>query len=192
VTGIFCIETDWWGDYNRTTVKPLLELVGNGMVPTVEYVHRDVATREELAHHLRRWRRTRRFPVLFLVCHGAPGLLYLDHRQRRSDAVSLDELGQMIGPGCSGRIVHFGACSTLGIDIRRITRFLRHTGVTAVTGFQKDVDFLRSATFELLLLAAVLRYRVTRRGARRMEQVLRTEVPSLRRELAFRMVINGS
>jgi hypothetical protein len=190
-SGIFAIETtQWWRSLrDRSTVRPILDLISHGTEGGVDYVHRQVATPEELRHHVRRWRRTR-FPILFLAMHGRAGVIFLDNRKRTRNCIDLDGLAEMLGDGLAGRIVHFGCCSTLDIDKRNITRFLRRTGVTAATGFASDLDWLRSGAFELLVLSTLLRYRVNLRGARRMEQVLMREVPCLRRELAFRMVIN--
>jgi hypothetical protein len=191
VTGIFCLEGDWYGDHNRsTTVRPLLDLIGQGMRTKLDFVHRDVATREEFVHYVKRWRRATRYGLLYLAFHGDPGRLFLGHRQRDRDALTLDEIADIIGPGVSGRVVHFGSCSTFACDRRHIQRFLRRTGVTAATGFAADLDWFRSTVFELLVLSALVERHVTRRSARRLEKELRREAPNLRREFAFRMVIN--
>jgi hypothetical protein len=190
VTGLFCVEGDWAADHNRSTsVKPLLELLSQGATRKLDIVYPTALTREEFAYHLLRWRRARRYGLLYLAFHGDPGRLYLGHRQRDGDAVTLDDIATMIGPGLSGRVIHFGSCSTLDIDRRHITRFVRRTGMTAATGFAADLDWLRSTVFELLFLSTLLERRMTLRGARRLQQALKREVPSLRRELAFRMVI---
>ena len=95
----------------------------------------------------------------------------------------------MMGRRCRGRIVHFGACSTLDIDRRHVQRFLRHTATIAATGFKRDLDWLTSSAAELLIMATLLRYRLTMDGVRRMERALRRETPHLQRQLAFRMVV---
>jgi hypothetical protein len=189
--GIFCIETaDWWGNYETSSVKAILELLGHGVDPKPNFVHRSAATREELRHHLGRWRRTRRFPILWLAFHGAPGRIHLaDVGRRRTPTVTLDDMSEMMGRRCRGRLVHFGACSTLNIDKRHISRFLRTTGVMAATGFRKDLDWLTSSAGELLIMATLLRYRLTLDGVRRMDRALRREAPHLQRQLAFRMVV---
>lgn len=191
MNAIYCLEGDWYGDHNRSaTVRPMLELLGQSARGRVEFVHRHVATREELAHHLRRWRRSPRFRVLYLAFHGAPGRIFLGHRHRSSDAVSLDDLAEMLGTGLRDRLIHVGACSTLAIDRRLVRRFLRQTGAAAVTGFASDLNWFRSTVYEFLVLAMIAERRTNRRGARRLEAALRGEVPHLRRELAFRMVVN--
>jgi hypothetical protein len=191
MNGVFCIEGDWYGDHNRSaTVKPMLELLGQSAMGKVDFIHHNVATREELAHHLKRWRRSSRFRVLYLAFHGAPGLIYLGHRRRRSDVVTLDDLAKMTGSGLAERVVHFGSCSTFAVDRRVVRRFLKQTGMTAATGFASDVNWFRTTVFEFLMLATVVERRTNLRAARRLEAALLRELPSLRRELAFRMVLN--
>ena len=89
-------------------------------------------------------------------------------------------------------MVHFGSCSTLNTDRRNITRFLAKTGALAATGFKSDVDWLKPAAFEVLIFEVMLRFKLTIRGARQMDKALLEEVPYLRREFKFRMVINES
>jgi hypothetical protein len=192
MTGVFVLEAEWvYGDFGRFTIRPMLDLLAHGVDGKLNVVHRDVATREELAHYLQRWARCgeRRFPVLYIACHGDPGVVYLGDNGRRTEAVTLDELAEMIGPGLSGRHVHFGCCSTLAVDRRHLTRFLRSTGITSASGFVTEVDWLRSTAFELLILPTVLRYSRTRRGAQRMAAALHKEAGPLRRELGFRVVL---
>lgn len=160
------------------------------METKLHFVHRDVATREEFAHYIRRWQRATRYGLLYLAFHGDPGRLYLGHRLRDRDAVSLDEIADMIGPGLGGRVVHFGSCSTFAVDRRDIQRFPRRTGLTAATGFAAELDWFRSTVFDLLVLSAMVERRVPLQRARRLAHELRREAPNLRREFAFRMVIN--
>jgi len=54
-------------------------------------------------------------------------------------------------------IIHFGTCSTL----RKPTaarQFVDDTKVSLVTGFTKDVDWIESSSFELLLFKAFHTY----------------------------------
>jgi hypothetical protein len=189
--GIFAIETaQWWGGLrDRSTIRPVLDLLSHGTEGGVDYVHRSVSTREELVHHVGRWRRTKRFPILFLAMHGGAGRLFLDHRQREGSAVTLDELAEMIGSGCEGRMVHFGACSVLGIHLQHVRRFIKRTGVLGVTGFRRPVDWVQSCSVELQLLATLMRYRANLRGARRMETALAKEAPHLQRQSGLRVVV---
>lgn len=55
VHGIFCLETDWWGVKDRTTIEPVLQLLNTVDYLKVPYIHRDVGTQEEFVHYLRKW-----------------------------------------------------------------------------------------------------------------------------------------
>ena len=192
IHGIFCLEGDWWNDFNRaSTVKPILKLLSQGVGLSVPFIHRDVGTREELVYYLRRWRQAsgKRYPILYLAFHGGPNCLYVGD-QRRSDAVvKLDELAEMLGSGLSGRAVHFGSCGTMKTDRRNIQRFLKATGLEAATGFKSDIEWLQSSVFDVLFFEAFLRYAITRKGVSSVNQVISTEHRHMKRALEFRMEI---
>ncbi|HSG08953.1 MAG TPA: DUF6642 family protein [Longimicrobiales bacterium] len=190
--GIFCLEADWWSDFNRTsTVQPVLHLLEQGMRTEVPHVHRDVGTREELALYLSRWsqRRHAQYRILYLAFHGAPGHILLGDRRRNESEISLDELAEMLGTGLSGRLVHFGSCETLAADRRLIRNFLDRTGLVAASGFRTPVDWLDSAVFEVLLFEVMLRYSLTVQGARAVRATMRKEHPTMCRTHDFRMVV---
>ena len=52
-------------------------------------------------------------------------------------------------------VVHFGACSTLATDDDEMRKFVRTTGVAALSGYQKDVLWVESLAFELLYLTGL-------------------------------------
>jgi hypothetical protein len=190
--GIFCLETDWWSDFNRTsTVVPVLNLLSQGVRTDVPHVHRDVGTREELAFYLRRWaqRGTARYSILYLAFHGEPGCILLADQRRKESVVTLDDLAEMLGTGLSRRVVHFGSCDTLREDRRRVRRFLDRTGLVAASGFRTPVDWLDSAVFEVLLFEVMLRYTLTVQGARAIRATMRREHGAMCRRHDFRMVV---
>jgi len=190
--GIFCLEADWWSDFNRTsTVEPVLTLLSQGVRTDVPHVHRDVGTVEELAFYLRRWAQkgNARFSILYLAFHGAPGCIRFGDQRRKESVVTLDDLAEMLGTGLSRRVVHFGSCETLRVDRRLIRRFLDRTGLVAASGFRKPVDWLDSAVFEVLLFEVMLRYSLTTRGARAVRATMRAEHGAMCRRHDFRMVV---
>jgi hypothetical protein len=190
--GVFCIEGDWWNDFNRTsTVKPVLDLLsqaGDGPVPVV---HRDAGTFEELKFYCEKWVQgnTTRYPILYLAFHGEKNRIYVGDQRKKGASITLDKLADMIGSEASGRVVHFGSCSTLNIDRRNIQRFLKKTGVVAVTGFKEDVDWLYSSVFEVILLNILTRRAMDRRGAGAAKRRLEDEHSSMCKKLDFRMEI---
>lgn len=190
--GIFCLETDWWSDFNRSsTVVPVLNLLSQGMRTRVPHVHRDVGTREELAFYLGRWsqRGTAKYSILYLAFHGEPGCIRLGDQRRRESVVTLDDLADMLGTGLSRRVIHFGSCETLAVDRRIIRRFLDRTGLVAASGFRTPVDWLDSAVFEVLLFEVMLRFTLTVQGARAVRTTMRAEHRAMCRRHDFGMVV---
>lgn len=190
--GIFCLETDWWSDFNRSsTVQPVLTLLAQGVRTDVPHVHRDVGTREELALYLGRWaqRQHAQYKILYLAFHGAPGIIHLGDHRKNDSTVSLDEIADMLGDGLEGRLVHFGSCETLAVNRRVMRRFLDRTGLVAASGFRTPVDWLDSAVFEVLLFEMMLRYTLTVYGARAVRANMRKEHGAMCRRHDFRMVV---
>ena len=190
--GIFCLEDDWWHDFNRTsTVHPILALISQGVARDVPQVHRDVGTREELAYYLKRWsqRGADQYAILYLAFHGNEGAIFVGDRRRKEARVTLDDLADMLGDGLTGRIVHFGSCGTMGVDKRNIRRFLNRTGLVATAGFKSEVEWLTSAVFDVLLFEAMLRYSLTPRGARAIRARMWNEYRALCNRLDFRMIV---
>ncbi len=190
--GIFCLEDDWWKDFNRTsTVEPVLALISQGVARDVPHVHRDVGTREELAYYLKRWSQkgSDQYAILYLAFHGNEGLIFVGDQRRKDARVTLDDLADMMGGGLTGRIVHFGSCGTMGVDKRHIRRFLNRTGLVAAAGFKSEVDWLTSAVFDVLLFEAMLRYSLTPRGARAIRARMWNEYRALCNRLDFRMIV---
>jgi hypothetical protein len=190
--GVFCIEGDWWNDFNRTsTVKPILDLLsqaGDGPVP---FIHRDAGTFEEFKFYCEKWVQgnTARYPILYLAFHGRENCIFVGDQRRKESTVTLDNLAELLGSEVSGRIVHFGSCSTLNTDRRNIQRFLRQTGIVAVTGFKEDVDWLYSAVFDVILLDILTRRAMDRRGAAAAKRRLEDEHSPMCKKLDFRMEI---
>jgi len=152
--GIFCLEGEWSINLaERISVEPSLELLER--LKVAKYLHRDYATKGELEYYLSRHRQARysSYKVLFFAAHGAPGCISLDRRE----SVRLDELAAMIGPSCDGKVIYFGSCSILKVLDEQITEFAKQTRARAIVGYRKDVDWLDSAAFEIVLLDAMIR-----------------------------------
>lgn len=160
--GIFCLEAPWSPDLrNRSTVLPELELLKQSC--EIDFIYRDVATVSEFEYYIGEWvkRRYRSFPILNLAMHGTPSGIHIG-----KETVSLDHIAELIGGRRSEALVYFGSCSTLDIDRRHLKRFLRTSGVLAVCGYKADVDWLISASFELLLLESMQQNEFSGRGIR--------------------------
>jgi hypothetical protein len=188
--GIFCLEGEWTGDLRRRySVEPLLALVDTHFAGhlNVRHVWRDVATKDELRYYLERWRQRtfKTHPILYLAFHGKPGQILLSDLRKRDSKVSLTWIEELLAGRCRRRIVHFGACSTLDVHGNRLNAFLKKTGALAVSGYMQEVDWLRSAAFELLVLTAMQYGAQTVSGMRSIEKRLRADSAGLARELGF-------
>ncbi len=188
--GVFCLEGDWDSDLRwRATVGPVLELLDRSGAPAVPFIRRDVGTFEEFQYYLGKWtqRRYAKYPILYLGFHGGPGILHVG--DRRKGPVTLEWLEDRLAGACKGRLIHFGACGTLGTQGNRLQQFLRRTKALAVCGYQEDVDWMLSAAFELILLYQFQFNALTRAGMAAVKRRVNRKASDLVRDLKFRMVI---
>jgi len=184
--GIFCLETDWSGVRDRTSVEPTLQLLERAL--NVPYIHRDVGTREEFAHYLKKWsgRSFDTHPILYLAFHGEPGVLLVG--ERRSDQrLTWKELGEMLAGMRRRRIILFGACSTLDTHGNSLNGFLNRTEMLAVMGYTRPIDWVESSALEAILLAHLQDVGLNRRGMMKLEERVKDCAGSLVNHLGFRM-----
>ena len=104
-----------------------------------------------------------------------------------NEEVTLDWLEGQLRGKCARRMIHFGSCSMLGVHGNRLNRFLRETGALAASGYLGEVNWIRSAAFELLVLTE-LQYgalRVT--SLKKAEERVRAASAGLSTQLGWRM-----
>lgn len=184
--GIYCLETEWFGRKDKTSVEPVLRLLETTYGLRVPYIHRNVATREELEHRLREWLRAEfnTHPILYLAFHGRPGQIDITGP---ADGIGLAELATVLEGRCKGRVLHFGSCGTLNLESRRLREFRQQTKALALMGYKSRIDWLPSTVLDLLLLGSLQKVSFTRRGIRAVDGKLRRTAVSLRRSLKFRL-----
>ncbi|MGE0713465.1 MAG: hypothetical protein AB7N76_36310 [Planctomycetota bacterium] len=176
--GVFCLEGEWTRDLrDGTTVEHLLRLLASA--EHLPYVYRRVGTQADLRYYLRRWASYTSFGVLYLGFHGRRGGLRVPSDGEEDALFSLDELAEVLGDSCAGRVVHFGSCETLRRADGALDAFLERTGLLAISGFQRPVVWSLNAAFELLLLARMQDYELSRRGLRALERRLRRDAEGL-------------
>lgn len=175
-TGVFCLEGAWERRLdNRTSVLPTLEALERLRLAT--YIHRDVATPEELDFYIRKWSQKgySDYRVLFLAFHGDNGAIYLGRKP-----IDLQTLAECIDGRATGRVIYFGSCSVLG-DKNAVAAFQKTTRAKLVCGYTKAVDWVEAAAFDLLLLdSLVSNVRIDARVNR-----LRRRYPDLTAVLGF-------
>ena len=178
--GIICLEGEWSSKLTDTsTVHPILELLAHQQ--QIKFIHKDVGTLDELDHYLNKWlqKQYAEYNIGYLAFHGDPGGIWLGRKR-----VDLETITEIIDRRGSGRILHFGSCSTLDIPPRHIKQFLADTKVKAVCGYREDVGWLESAAFEVLLVEALTYYRRVDAAY----NYLRKNYSNLCRRLQFKMV----
>ena len=159
---IACVESMWNGHIeNKLNVLPTLELISKTM--DSKFSHLTCNTREELQYNLNLLCK-RNYGVLYFAFHGSPGRIHL-HRDR----VKLPELAGMMNHRFTNWIIHFGTCSTLRKPTA-VREFVEQTQVAMVTGFTRDVDWIESSSFELLLFKAFHTFKSPRVVIRHLQQ----------------------
>ena len=151
---VFCLEGEWEQSiHSRDSVLPLLELLDR--LGVAGYFHRSVATRKEFTYHLNKFLRLKAstFPVLYLAGHG-----FNEHGEA-GIALSIDEeyrvseLGRMMEDRLAGKVLYFGSCLVGSAEDAQLKSLAKTTGARAIVGYETEVDWLESASFDLLLLA---------------------------------------
>lgn len=193
--GIFCLETDrWYGTKDRSSVAPILDILGRLKNHEVPYLHKGLATRAEMEHSLDRYLQPtfKTHPILYLAFHGYPASkgqqsgLWLGE----DDLLPLGELADLMAGRCGNRIIYFGACWAMATDGRRLNSFLHKTEAKAVCGYKEEVDWVESTAFDLLFLGKIQSATLRRRDSlKRFDEKLRETAPRLYRDLGFRMVV---
>lgn len=190
--GVFCLEGDWWGAKDATTVEPALELLSKVAGVSMPYAHRDVATIEEFKYYVERWTKKEfaTHPILYLGFHGGDGGIWIGNG-RKQQLVTIPELGDIIGEGgAKGRVVYFGSCDTLKEHGKRLDTFMRKTGVIAVCGYREGIEWVDSIAFEILALSSIQRHRLDRRGLRAAKAHLQRNHAAFVKKVGFRMRIS--
>jgi hypothetical protein len=191
--GVFCLETDWSGvAKTATSVFPLLGILRSSPLK-IPSIHRHVATHDSFLHYLDKWtqRQHHRYPILYLALHGMEGEIQFGDLRRRRNHIKLDELEDRLYGKCRGRVLHFSSCRTLVMSETRAQRFLKSTGAIALSGYRRDIDWVRSAIFDLALLALMQQNAFTASGLSAVYARMKRRYGNEMRSLRFRMVVRN-
>ncbi|GAA3510996.1 DUF6642 family protein [Actinocatenispora rupis] len=151
--GVFCVEGQWARDLtSKGSVLPTLELLER--IQSLRYIHKDVATAQELEYYLDRWtlKQYDDYNVGFFALHGEPQRLLLTEFNHHDNTIELDEVGEILAGKCTGRRLFFGSCAVLKAPDRALRDFLDRTGAALICGYTKTVDWVEAAAFETVLL----------------------------------------
>ena len=183
--GIYCLEGIWDEDLReKSSVKPILELLHNNK--DIDYIYHKCATVEEIEYFIKKWtlKKYSKYPILYFAFHGEKNILLLGDRK----TYSLDSLANLLAGKCEKSIIIFGSCSTLALRKNYLTKFLYKTGCLAICGYQKDVDWLHSTAFEMLILFQMQMNEFSKRGITAIENKVNSIARKFKDELKFRML----
>ena len=156
---LVCLET-YWNDrlFQSFSVKGFFEAMAPLLHPPLMLAHRFVESPAGLAYYARRpsgvmWRQAELFdaPIYYLAFHGKPGRMI----SLNGDIHGLELITAFEGYGRGYKnLVYFAACSVLrGAPGRSFARdFLKKTGVRALVGYTKRVDWMASLVADMLFL----------------------------------------
>jgi hypothetical protein len=147
--GIFCLETgDWFGDLkNSVSVIKMLEYLKNTF--NIPYIHRTIATKNELEFYLSELGHYTDFPYIYLAFHGNANQITLADEK----SINLEEMPGIGFKRLKGRILHFGSCGTakhLGASNKEKIR--KEIGADAIIGYSRKIDFFDSSILDLAVM----------------------------------------
>lgn len=180
--GIVCFEGAWDQRLDSIeTVEPALRCLE--AFGAARIVHKNVGTYVDLEHYINKWLgRTGRGMPTFTVCmlafHGTAGALHVG-----DDDYTLDELEELIDGRAVGRVIYLGGCSILSLPDDVLTGFCRRTGAKGIVGYTKQVDFIETSAFEIVLLYHVL----SSTNFKSLYTRLRSQHPKWTKTLGLRM-----
>ena len=150
---IACLESLWNNDLeDRWSVRPILDVVANTY--DLKLAHLTCNTEPEFSFNLRMFGKRRSYGILYLAFHGSPGALYLADETE----LTLEALQELMASRFTDWIIHFGSCSTIAVPRQRLRSFVAETQVSMVMGYTKDIDWIESSAFDLILFQALQQY----------------------------------
>lgn len=173
----------------RFSIRPAIELLATRPFERVPFFFFHIATRADLEYRLAQWAvRRDRLPILYVAGHGDPGVVNVGSGVGASDRIKLDDLIDLIAERSDGCWLHVGSCAALAESRSRLEGMLRRTGLSAMSGFTRRVDYLPSAAFELLLLEALVNRSMNSRGVTAMRRWATVHARGPFSSLGFRIV----
>lgn len=190
--GIYCLEIgEWYGTLKKkTSVESLLQLLRESPLE-VPYIHRDIATEDELTYYIQKWTQSSYgdYPILYLAFHGSPGCIYINSTKGREKEIKTDDFFKLLKGKCHKRIIHFGSCKVLDINGHTAKKYLDASGAVAISGYTSDVDWVLSSVFEMYYLSELQDNKFTKSGMQAVDKRLRKRAAALTKELKFKLKI---
>jgi len=182
---IFCLETEWDLSAKRMrdkmSVQPLLNFLDHSK--GVEFVFRNVASREDLKYYLKQlsYKTYTDYQIVYLAFHGSSKAIKVPSEP--NNPLSFTELVDISKGAFQDKIIHFGSCRTFNTSDRVIQEFKEQVGAELVSGYTKTIDFIRSAIMDIAYFSELVR--ITNTGV--IEKRIDTLYGNLKKELGFKI-----
>ena len=155
---IFCLEGDWNENLkHKSSILPALELLQ--INANINSVYKTCATKEEfyvrIDQLLRNKTKYGTYQIIYLAFHGFRGGIQISP----DETITLEELAVEFEGKLGSKIIHFGTCSTLKAHEDSIYSFLDKTNALAISGYQRNVEFISSTVVDVLYFEMCQRYK---------------------------------
>ena len=159
--GICCIESAWDSDEGEVPATPVLRtLARHRGVPFVSNSKTPFASGDEFFTCLKKWTELDvEFRILYVSSHGFPGGISAAEADPVRDNVRLAQMADLLehlDVDNSACLVHFGSCSTQRASGTDFCDFRDRSGFEAVSGYRRDIDWIKPLAFDLLYLDHVI------------------------------------
>jgi hypothetical protein len=185
--GIFCLEGFWYGDHrDKTSVAPLLDLIHK--FHNIQVLHHRCATKEEFIYSLKRWKTKtfhNNYPILYLAFHGNKGSILVGKSE-----ISLEEIQDILEDKCECAVIYFGSCETMDVNKTKLQNFMHKTRTLAVLGYKMEVDWVKSASFEIPLLSTLINNKFDTQGIKKTKMLILNDIKTQANKLEFRIELN--
>ena len=154
--GIFCIDSEWESDQGEVPATPALEaLASHHGVP---FESNSFADGDGFFTCLKKWAEAKdTFRILYVWSHGFAGGINAPEGDAVRDRVRLPQMADCLEDWDSAAcLAHFGACSTQRATHEVFRDFRDRTGFHAVSGYRRDIDWIKPMAFDLLYLDHVI------------------------------------
>ena len=185
---IFCIEGYWKHDRRKKmSIEKALDFLQENSTLRINKTFLRCSTIEEFKAHLTEFNlmRNDKAGILYLAFHGSPNALHVGKRIKLKllDEEGLQQLATIIDGSARGKIIHFGSCSTLNMPPAKIAEFIDRTGAAAVSGYNKDINFIETTFLDLLFFEACQIYK----RPSSIDKYMRTNYGGMMKRSGFRI-----
>ena len=155
--GIFCIESVWDRSSGEVAAAPALcTLAAHHGVPFASNSEKPFSNSDQFLTWLKKWTEAEdTFRILYVWSHGvASGI-----STAQGDTVLLPQMADLLedsGGNSTKCLAHFGSCSTQRTNEALFRDFRDRSGFAAVSGYRRDVGWIKPLAFDLLYLDHVI------------------------------------